>query len=263
MPTTEFTRAEDLLDTSGSLAVGGALTHSLLAGTWLNTDRTTKWITRIVLESRQDGLWVQPFGATPQGGRVWEPVDSKGVFTAGVIAHDAVAFTAYYRFGPWETPLRGYWNKGLLVVAGLNTTADNRGHSYLSREFFRRQGEGPRAAEGAVDPNPLVGAWWNADQASGGFERIDLAIHEGAVRIHVWGAGSPAARDWGQTTGRLYAEAAGPSRVMCIAAFYDFGFLEADLHAYEKKGVLVVESFSTFKDGSGRSPYFAREFFYH
>ena len=45
-------------------------------------------------------------------------------------------------------------------------------------------------------------------------------------------------------------------------ARYDFGFSELSLAANEAQGLLIIASFSTFRDGSGRSSYFTREFFY-
>jgi hypothetical protein len=38
--------------------------------------------------------------------------------------------------------------------------------------------------------------------------------------------------------------------------------METHLQAKTEKGVLVVASFNRFKDQSGRSSYFSREFFY-
>jgi hypothetical protein len=45
-------------------------------------------------------------------------------------------------------------------------------------------------------------------------------------------------------------------------ARYDFGFSELSLAANEAKDLLIIASFSTFRDGSARSSYFTREFFY-
>ncbi len=47
-----------------------------------------------------------------------------------------------------------------------------------------------------------------------------------------------------------------------FSAVYDFGFEEVRLQANVKLGVLVVASFNRFRDESGRSNYFGREFFY-
>jgi hypothetical protein len=43
---------------------------------------------------------------------------------------------------------------------------------------------------------------------------------------------------------------------------YDFGAARVTLACYLNKRLLVVDAYTTFHDGSGRSPYFARDHFY-
>ena len=45
-------------------------------------------------------------------------------------------------------------------------------------------------------------------------------------------------------------------------AVYDFDFMQMSLAANMNKGLLIIASYNTFRDGSGRSNYFSREFFY-
>ena len=45
-------------------------------------------------------------------------------------------------------------------------------------------------------------------------------------------------------------------------ARYDFGFAEVTLAANENKGLIIIASYHRFRDGSARSNYFIREFFY-
>jgi hypothetical protein len=49
---------------------------------------------------------------------------------------------------------------------------------------------------------------------------------------------------------------------MSFQAVYDFGFLESYLQANVKHGTLVIATCNRFRDGSGRSNYYTREFFY-
>ena len=49
---------------------------------------------------------------------------------------------------------------------------------------------------------------------------------------------------------------------MGFLARFDFGFSEVLFSANEAKGLLIIASFATFRDDSGRSSYFTREFFY-
>jgi hypothetical protein len=49
---------------------------------------------------------------------------------------------------------------------------------------------------------------------------------------------------------------------MSFSAFYDFGFMETQLQAHVRQGVLIIAKFDRFKDNSGRANYFSKEFFY-
>jgi hypothetical protein len=50
---------------------------------------------------------------------------------------------------------------------------------------------------------------------------------------------------------------------MAFTARYDFGFMETTLAVYMKGGILVLDSFNSFKDSSGRCDYFTREFYHN
>lgn len=120
-------------------------------------------------------------------------------------------------------------------------------------------------AGGAIDPAPLLGTWWNTDKESPGIVRIDIAADGDAVSIHAYGAGSagsPGPLDWGAVRGDLYADGVASRTAAAFGALYDFGFLRTHLQAKVNRGVLVVAVFNQFTDGSGRSSYFNREFYY-
>jgi hypothetical protein len=118
------------------------------------------------------------------------------------------------------------------------------------------------APAGPVDVAPVLGTWWNTDKATEGVVRLELREHGGALRVHAFGAGEPGPYDWGEIAGTIYAANAGSRAGMAFSAVYDFGFAETILAAYTKSGILVLDTFNTFKDGSGRSHYFTREFFH-
>jgi len=80
--------------------------------------------------------------------------------------------------------------------------------------------------------------------------------------IQGFGACAPPFSDWGEARGRIFAEGVTSKRGLAFSAVYDFGFKETYLQAKVKKGVLVVANLNMFKDGSARSNYFSREFFY-
>jgi len=117
-------------------------------------------------------------------------------------------------------------------------------------------------AAGPIDPSPLVGTWLNTDKESPGIVKIIAAVRDGALTLQAFGAGSPAPFDWGEVRAGVYADGATGKTAAAFGALYDHGFLRVHLQAKVNRGVLVVAVFNEFTDGSGRSGYFNREFYY-
>lgn len=125
------------------------------------------------------------------------------------------------------------------------------------------QAEGTDSAPaGEVDFSPLLGTWWSTDKATGGIVKMELADRGGTFVVHAFGACAPAPCDWGERPAVPYAASVSSREGMAFSALYDFGFLETLLAAYMKGGILVLDTFNTFKDGSGRASYFTREFYH-
>ena len=53
-----------------------------------------------------------------------------------------------------------------------------------------------------------------------------------------------------------------PDEAVAFRADYDLGFARVMLACYLNKRLLVVDAYTVFQDGSGRSPYFQRDHFY-
>lgn len=124
--------------------------------------------------------------------------------------------------------------------------------------------EGVAPPGGRVDHAPLLGTWYATDKEATGIVKIILSDRSGAFVAHAFGAGHDGAEslDLGEVEAVAYAANVASSQAMALSATYDFGFAETLLAAYYKGGILVLDTFSTFKDESGRSPYFTREFFH-
>jgi hypothetical protein len=60
----------------------------------------------------------------------------------------------------------------------------------------------------------------------------------------------------------IYSEIGAVSEPAKIKARYDLASIEVELHGWVKQGVLVLALFRRFKDATGASNYFDREFFY-
>jgi len=119
------------------------------------------------------------------------------------------------------------------------------------------------AAPGRIsDLSALLGTWFNTDKQTGGIARMVLAGTPEDFTVHAFGAASPELLDWGTAPAVAYAASVASPAGMAFSGVYDFGFLETSLAAYTKSGILVLDTFNVFKDGSGRSNYFSREFFH-
>jgi hypothetical protein len=118
------------------------------------------------------------------------------------------------------------------------------------------------ATGGPVDSSPLVGTWINTDKATGGIVKLILSQEGNSFFVQAFGACAPSPCDWGKVEGRVYSSGVDSQEGMAFTARYDFGFMETSLAVYLKSGILVLDSFNTFKDGSRRSNYFSREFYY-
>ena len=138
----------------------------------------------------------------------------------------------------------------------------------LSMKLEDRPGAAPAGDAPRIDASAVVGSWRAADRDSDGVVRLELAAaDDGGLRVRAWGAGDgPAAddapRDWGEVPADLYTTSVDGGPAAGFTARYDFGFLETLLTAYFKGGLLVLDTFNTFRDGSGRAPYFTREFYH-
>jgi hypothetical protein len=121
---------------------------------------------------------------------------------------------------------------------------------------------GPVQSFGALDPTPMIGRWANTNPRTDGIVETAIARDESRMMVHVTGKGGTGPIAWGWADAKVYGcieEDGNPATV--LYAHYDFGFMEAHLQIRLNRGVLVVANFNVFKDDSGRSNYFNREFF--
>lgn len=95
----------------------------------------------------------------------------------------------------------------------------------------------------------VVGTWHNTNPSG---RVMRLAVDDGGM-LHA---------EWGSVPIRVYAEALGSDEAMAFSARYLLPDLDVRVQANVKGGVLVVAYFTRFLDGSGRSPYFRREFYW-
>ena len=110
-----------------------------------------------------------------------------------------------------------------------------------------------------IDPSPLLGDWINYDVASQNITRLTITRCGDDIVVRVIGVPDI---DWAETTAYPFAMTVAGGDAAAFQATYDFGLFRVAILAYLNKRLLVVDAYSTFHDGSGRSNYFARDHFY-
>jgi len=134
MNTPSYSRAMD--QHTGAVKGQPVIHHSPLVGSWINFDRNTRGIIRIVLASNDEKLRVHTFGACSPEPCDWGTVPATA-FAESASASEAVGFRAFYDFGFLGTMLAAYLNKRLLVVDAYNQFKDGSGRSqYFLRDHF-------------------------------------------------------------------------------------------------------------------------------
>jgi hypothetical protein len=118
------------------------------------------------------------------------------------------------------------------------------------------------AVSASLDLALLAGEWLNTN-ANGTIARIVCQpTVDGRLAVTSEGRCTPEPCRWGTVDAPVFAFTFDSPEAGAFSAVYDLGFMEVRLQANVKSGVLVVASFNHFRDDSGRSNYFDREFFY-
>ncbi len=113
-----------------------------------------------------------------------------------------------------------------------------------------------------TSPSPvnLLGTWVNVDANTTGLVRVVLGWAAGLM-VHPYGACHPNPCDWGSVRGMPYGNSVSSSYAVAFSAVFQPSFKTTILTGYIQAGMLVVETFSHFTDGSGRFDYYSRETF--
>lgn len=116
-----------------------------------------------------------------------------------------------------------------------------------------------------LSADKLTGRWVNTNRETQGIAECVIEKDGAQFKVSVVGVGDDGPIAWPTARAKVLAnleEEAG-QRASALAANFDFGFMTAETYIRVNKGVLVIVLFASFRDGSGRSSYVNREFFYH
>jgi len=115
-----------------------------------------------------------------------------------------------------------------------------------------------------LNADKVTGRWLNTNRDTAGIMECVVTQEGEDFIVKVRGAGADDPIDWPAARVKALAnleEEAG-QRAVALAPVFDLGFMTAETYIRVNKGVLVIVLFNTFRDGSGRSNYLNREFFY-
>jgi len=114
-----------------------------------------------------------------------------------------------------------------------------------------------------LDCSLLVKTWTNTNEDTRGITRVTVADRRGSLWVRIEGAGGDSPRDWGEAQVEAVYGAAPESRIpMSFNATFDLGSMRSHVQANVNQGLLVMVTFNSFTDDSGRADYFSREFFH-
>ena len=104
----------------------------------------------------------------------------------------------------------------------------------------------------------FAGDWSNVDSNTGGITTLNIGISGNSAQVHAWGKCHPTDCDWGTVSAFAFAPDVSSdlaSQAQALMAIFDAGFSETTLFIKPQGNRLSVQSYTRFKDGSGRSNY--------
>jgi hypothetical protein len=263
-----------LQDRVGVQADHPALSVGLLTNTWRHTDPEPQHLQEVRVQGTPEALAIACLGTGEYVPLHSPAVRASTLFAANPGAREAMSFFAEFDFGHMVSRFQGNVNLGLLVLAGFHEFRDGSPRSnHFSREFFYsatgRRAEISRPAilepdKGSrrLENSGLLGSWRNTNAASQGVSTIEVSDRGEHIGVRAYGVVESGSRDWGEVSASVYAKDSSSPYAMAFSAAFSLDGIRCHLQANVKQGVLVIAYFTEFQDGSGRSNYFAREFYY-
>jgi hypothetical protein len=113
-----------------------------------------------------------------------------------------------------------------------------------------------------ADLSMLTGTWRNTNEKSNGIVTMEAEEDDGVLWLRMLGAGEDALLDWGRAPATVFFDRNDEGMEQPFTARWELGFMSVIVQGFLRQGVLVILSFTEFHDGSPRSNYFSKEFFF-
>jgi hypothetical protein len=275
---------------------GPRLEAAPLAGFWVGADRRTTSVDSMDITERDGVCLLRVAGGDTTAPRDWGIVEATP-HAADVDGSIAIGATARYDFGFLETTLTFFMKSGILILCTFNRWQDGSARAdCFTREFlYRRTRDGGRTSAAGmvtagitrgndrpagsieghsapqrsprVDPSPIAGRFRSCDQSTLGFTEITVVPGDRDIELTLSAAGG-SLLDPGRpgqvipVRGAAFGDGVHGGPAVGFLAESESSFQRLVLAAYLTKGLLAIDTFTTFLDSSGRSAYRARDHFY-
>jgi len=107
----------------------------------------------------------------------------------------------------------------------------------------------------------FLGNWVNVNVKTGQIARLELTFKDDNMWLHGFGKLEEGEMDWGQSLCNTFSSNVGSPEIEGFVCDFEFEFVTIHIAGNMKYGVMVIQSYNTFIDGSDRNNYFCREFF--
>ena len=111
-----------------------------------------------------------------------------------------------------------------------------------------------------ANPGSLLGHWLNTNREPQDIAECVVAQDGADITVSITGVKETWPTVHATPLANLEEEAG--QRTIALLATFELDSMRAETHIRVNKGVLVIVLYATFHDGSGRSNYLNREFFY-
>jgi hypothetical protein len=125
--------------------------------------------------------------------------------------------------------------------------------SLLAHEFMASSHVTTEGDAASISVAPLLGTWKNINVATRDLVKIIITGSVTGIAVEAFGACAPTPCRWGSVMGLAYASSVSASPAVAFSAQYTFSFAHVILLGYLHGRELLVETFTQFTDGSGRS----------
>jgi len=118
------------------------------------------------------------------------------------------------------------------------------------------------SVDSSIDISSLLGEWLNTKSDTIYLKKVVLSDRQGSLIINAYGAGDDGLIDWGEAEAIPYPSGTASLIVAGYHALFNLDGIETLLVSNHKLGIMVIQSYTRYLDGSGRQEHFGREFFH-